>query len=129
MLNLNEKICRTCDNPKEKKEFRRLSRGKETTQPDCKSCRADKEHARGLRRNYGITVGEYNEMLAIQSDCCDCCGNHKSLFKRRLHVDHDKETGMIRGLLCTECNPGIGYFKHSIHRMEQGIAYLTKFKK
>lgn len=129
MLNLNEKICRTCGKPREKKEFRRMSRGKETTQPDCKVCRNLKEHSRGLKRHYGITLGEYNEMLADQSGCCACCNRHESNFKRRLHVDHDKETGAIRALLCTECNPGIGYFKHSVERMQQGIDYLKKFKK
>lgn len=106
-----------------------MSRGKETTQPDCKGCRNLKEHVRGLKRFYGITLGEYNEMLLDQLGCCACCGKHESMFKRRLHVDHDKETGYVRSLLCTECNPGIGYFKHSIQRMQLGIDYLIKFKK
>lgn len=106
-----------------------MSLGKQTAQLDCKSCRNFKEHIRGLKRFYGITLGEYNEMLENQLECCACCGKHNSLFKRRLHVDHDKETGYVRALLCTECNPGLGYFKHSVERMELAIVYLKKFKK
>lgn len=89
----------------------------------------DYEFVRGLRRFYGMTVQQYNKMLLDQENCCACCGKHGSQFKRRLHVDHDHETGQIRALLCTECNPGMGYFKHSIERLEMAILYLKKFKK
>jgi hypothetical protein len=51
------------------------------------------------------------------------------LFTNGLHVDHDHKTGLIRGLLCTQCNPGIGYFQDSIERLQLAIKYLEKFKK
>jgi hypothetical protein len=121
--------CRTCSLMKEQKEFHRISRGKATTQPDCRQCRSDYEFARGLMRNYGMTVAEYNDLLEQQNHCCDCCGRHKSLFKRRLHVDHNHETGEIRALLCTICNPLIGYAQEDIEMLEKAGAYLRKFKK
>ena len=121
--------CRTCEKMKDKKEFHRISRGKATTQPDCKNCRSNYEFSRGLRRNYNLTVDEYNKMLLSQDDRCACCGSHKSEFKRRLHVDHDHVTGEIRGLLCTLCNPLIGYAKEKIVRLVQATDYLQKFKK
>lgn len=67
-------------------------------------------------------------MYALQKGKCACCGIEEASFKRKLHVDHDKNTGSVRGLLCTQCNPGIGYFKHSIDRLEKAIQYLKKFK-
>lgn len=82
-----------------------------------------------LMKNYGITLNEYNHMLEEQQGCCACCGRHKSEFKRRLHVDHNHTTGQVRALLCTRCNPGLGYFEDSIEKLEMAITYLKKFKK
>lgn len=82
-----------------------------------------------LMKNYGITIEQYEEMHKAQSGQCDCCGKHESEFKRGLHIDHDHVTGQVRGLLCTKCNPGIGYFDESVTKLEMAIAYLNKFKK
>jgi len=82
-----------------------------------------------LMKNYRLTYEEYQKMYVTQKGCCDCCGAHESKFKRKLHVDHDHETGQVRGLLCTKCNPGMGYFDDKIEKLEMAIAYLKKFKK
>lgn len=97
------------------------------THPDMRD-RRDYEHKRGLRRNYGITVEQYQAMFEAQQGKCAICGNHQSECKRRLAVDHDHDTGTIRALLCDNCNPGIGYFKHSVERLELAIRYLKKFQ-
>ena len=55
-------------------------------------------------KRYGLTAGAYNKLLKAQHNCCAICGRHKSLFTKRLHVDHDHDTGKVRGLLCTGCN-------------------------
>ena len=86
------------------------------------------EFKRGLKRFYGITVEQYNELLEKQNHCCAMCGEHKSNFKRNLHVDHNHETKAIRALLCTRCNPLIGYARESTERLQMGIDYLNKFK-
>ncbi len=125
---LKQKICLECNKPKDKKEFRRISRGKETTQPYCKDCRAYKEFVRGLKRNYNMTPEQYEELLINQNDRCACCAKHKSEFKRRLHVDHNHITGQVRALLCTLCNPLVGFAKENINRLEMTITYLKKFK-
>ena len=106
-----------------------MSRGKETTQPDCKECRSYKEFVRGLKRFYDMTPEQYNDLLIAQNECCACCGLHKSNFKRRLHVDHDHTTRQVRALLCTLCNPLVGFAKENIERLEMTIAYVKKFKK
>lgn len=87
------------------------------------------EFSRGLRRNYGITVETYNTMFSNQKGCCAMCGRHQTEFKRRLHVDHDHKTKEVRSLLCTRCNPLIGYAEESVERLQLAIGYLNKFKK
>ena len=126
---LELKVCLGCKEAKDKKEFSRISRGKKTTQPYCKKCRSYKEFVRGLKRNYGITPEKYNEMLIAQDNSCACCGAHEDEFKRRLHVDHVHATGQVRALLCTRCNPLVGFAKEDIERLEMAATYLKKFKK
>lgn len=57
-----------------------------------------------LKYNYGITLDQYDELLEKQDHKCFICSRHKSEFKINLAVDHNHETGEIRGLLCTHCN-------------------------
>lgn len=89
----------------------------------------EKDFAQDLKKHYGMSVDTYNKLFISQNGSCECCGKHQSAFKRRLHVDHDHETGEIRGLLCTRCNPGLGYFDDSIEKLGLAIKYLKKFKK
>jgi hypothetical protein len=65
-----------------------------------------KENARAghLRRTYGITVEQYDELLARQNGCCAVCLKPEETFTVRLAVDHDHATREIRGLLCRYCN-------------------------
>lgn len=141
---LERRICINCDKSKLLNEFSKRSARKAGKSSWCKEClnewrREDKkknprkyqdyEFARGLRRNYGITVEQYNKMFAEQDGKCAICKCDGSEFKRGFHVDHDKHTGHVRGILCTRCNPGIGYFEHNVEKLELAIEYLNKFKK
>jgi hypothetical protein len=65
---------------------------------------------RYLKLYYGITLIQYNEIFNSQNGCCKICGTHQSELKKALFVDHDHKTGKIRGLLCHQCNIGIGIF-------------------
>ncbi|HSH60575.1 MAG TPA: endonuclease VII domain-containing protein [Acidimicrobiales bacterium] len=67
-----------------------------------------RERAAHLMRKFGITVEQYEEMLAIQGGGCAICGRRPG--KISLHVDHDHETGRIRGCLCFRCNNALGDF-------------------
>lgn len=82
-----------------------------------------------LKKNYGLSIEDFENLYSNQKGCCACCGKHETEFKRGLHVDHDHKSGQVRGLLCTKCNPGIGYFDDSIEKLEMAITYLRKFKK
>lgn len=57
-----------------------------------------------LRRTYGITEEQYDQLLREQEGCCAVCQKHESEFTVRLAVDHDHQSGEIRGLLCRYCN-------------------------
>jgi hypothetical protein len=59
--------------------------------------------AADLQRKYGLTMDDYNAMLTAQENKCAVCGSY-SYRKRTLDVDHNHETGKVRGLLCSHCN-------------------------
>lgn len=77
------------------------------------------------KRNFGITLEQYNEMFAAQNGCCKVCERHQSEFKRRLAVDHCHASGAIRGLLCRNCNTALGCVSDSIFVLSNLIDYLT----
>jgi len=85
----------------------------------------DRVKNRVLKYSYGITLEDYNEMLAIQNGVCAIC-NQSCTTGRRLCVDHDHKTGKVRGLLCNDCNSGIGKLKDSSEILKNAANYLDK---
>ena len=79
-----------------------------------------------LRTRYGITLDNYNEMFIKQDGKCAICGNHQSETKTALVVDHCHSTGKVRGLLCGNCNRGIGCLKDDIENLRCAILYLNE---
>ena len=69
---------------------------------------------------YGITPEDYDLMYEQQKGNCAVCGT----FKARLFVDHSHEDGKVRGLLCTNCNTGIGMFHDNTDHLKKAIEYL-----
>jgi len=76
-----------------------------------------------LKENWGLTLNDYDEMLAAQGGGCSICGT-SDFGSKRGHIDHDHKTGNIRGILCTNCNNGLGRFKDNIEYLEEAIRYL-----
>src|SRR5205807_10596263 len=70
-----------------------------------------------LQYKFGITLDKYNEILEVQGYCCAVCGKeddtdlHNESKTKQLGVDHCHKTGLNRGLLCNDCNRGIGQLK------------------
>lgn len=80
-----------------------------------------------LRRQYGLTLEQYQAMLAAQDGVCWICGADPSTCRyEALVVDHDHKTGKVRGLLCNACNSGLGYFRDSISNLEAAMDYLER---
>jgi hypothetical protein len=73
-----------------------------------------------LRRKYGITAAEYDELEKKQEGRCLIC-----LEDRPLHVDHCHTTGVVRGLLCQACNTAIGKLGEDTERLNRAIDYLA----
>jgi hypothetical protein len=84
-----------------------------------------KEQIRRLSRlqSYGLSVMDYEELIMSQGNKCAICLN---VFVTQPHVDHDHNTGEIRGLLCRPCNTGLGLFKDSPEYLSQALAYIKK---
>lgn len=74
-----------------------------------------------LRKTYGITLENYNYLLKLGEGKCNICGIKSNTS---LHADHCHSTGMVRGLLCSECNLGLGKFKDNEVIMTKAIKYL-----
>lgn len=79
-----------------------------------------------LSSKFGISIDEYNNLLEIQNGVCAICKNFNK--EKNLAVDHDHETGKIRGLLCSRCNLGIGQFNDNIQLLSDAISYLENYK-
>ena len=82
-----------------------------------------------LTRNYGITYSHYLEMLEKQNNRCSICGGegfimNKDIHKLKLVVDHCHATGVVRGLLCHNCNRGLGLFKDDLNSLNKAMEYL-----
>lgn len=89
-----------------------------------------REKARSLRADFGLSLEDYNAMLEAQGGVCAICKQpetHKRNGKlKALAVDHHHGTGKIRGLLCSDCNTGIGKLKDSVNILSNAIDYLHK---
>jgi len=107
--------------------------------PECRDCRNrderpwrlahKKEIALAMRKTklkwtFGLTLEAYEKMYKEQKGCCAICGRNRSEFKIALSVDHDHKTKKIRGLLCHDCNTGLGKFKDSIFTLNLACDYL-----
>lgn len=89
--------------------------------------------ANGQRaRRYGITVDDILAMEDEQGGLCAICGkpetskgNNQQV--KSLSIDHDHETGEVRGLLCNNCNRAIGLLGDSVDTLLSAIQYLRKY--
>ena len=124
-------VCKTCGVDKPRKEFRKYtnagrSRKSSGIYRTCKPCHNDKyrDYKRrwDLENKYGITLEEYNEMA---KDGCDICGKTSEENKGCLIVDHDHETGKLRGVLCTVCNTGLGKLGDNVAGLTRALEYLN----
>lgn len=140
------KICSKCRLDKDINEFSFNDKAKGQRRSKCKACEAEyaktykaqneeklqdkwrkasrKYSSTDMRRNktlkkYGLTKDGYNLMYTEQDGCCKICKTNINLC-----VDHNHDTGKVRGLLCNKCNVGLGCFIDDIELLEKAIEYL-----
>lgn len=82
---------------------------------------------RDLKKEYGITLQEFNNLLIKQCGQCALC--RKPIFGRECCMDHDHNTNRIREILCSECNRGLGAFRDSSTLLRLAAEYIEKWEK
>jgi hypothetical protein len=97
---------------------RYLAKQREYKESGRKAISDRKSH---LKRKYGLTIEEFDAMLAAQGGGCAICG-----YPDADNVDHDHATGRVRGILCWNCNVGVGQFEDSEDRLAAAMAYVTR---
>jgi len=112
------KLCGTCTEELPASAFWGSAAALDGLMPECKDCR--RERVRGYR--YGLPPGEYDRMLEEQARCCASCGSDNQL----LVVDHRHSDGIVRGLVCGNCNTAIGLMGDDPDRLIAAALYLIK---
>jgi hypothetical protein len=81
-----------------------------------------------LKKSYGITIDEYDDIYDKQNGKCSICGKEEKAVIRgiplTLAVDHSHKTGKVRGLLCHKCNRAIGGLQDSVVLLRKAADYL-----
>lgn len=135
------KKCNKCHQNLPLDSFHKDSTKEDNRVLTCKSCKKqydktkrssledrDKRRWINLMQRYGLTKEEYLSMFQEQEGCCKICSVHQLELKRPLVVDHCHSTMEVRGLLCDNCNNGLGKFKDSEEFLKEAINYLKKTK-
>lgn len=82
-----------------------------------------------FQRNHGLGLKDVLEMFDGQGGRCSICKKQMNMVGRngdRAHVDHNHITGKNRGLICDNCNRGLGFFHDNIQSLKFAINYLKK---
>ncbi len=145
------KKCCKCEIEKDESEFSKNVTRKDGLKEACKPCmraykiqwrkdnheRYSKLHREGGRRRrlktFGLTLEQFYLMHDNQKGKCKICDmeiarepQSDGPGRNPAHIDHNHNTGKVRGLLCKNCNPGLGQFKDNIDLLEKAILYLSE---
>lgn len=150
---MKTKVCTRCKKEKPFSEFYKSKRNKTGVITECKMCKRiyttrrwqdiknnpvlyakEKKRMRrsergwSLRKDYGLTVADWNMLFDVQQGCCYICGKHQSILKSRLCVDHSHESGKVRSLLCCKCNMALGLVEESTDILQKRLSYVKNHK-
>lgn len=150
---MTQKTCTKCGVPKDLNLFVPCygEKGRNKYRSWCKACHtadgvaykrrnadararyAERRRHQDIKRKFGITVEQYDQILATQGGGCALCGTDRGSITcggkpRRLAVDHDHETGCVRGLLCEGCNRGIGLLRDDPDLLRRAADYIDQFR-
>ncbi len=136
------KKCSKCKEIKSYLSFSKNVSTKDGKEYSCKTChsarfrrykannkaKVQKQTKRAnLKRKYGLTLEAYEEMLIRHSNRCAICAtliSDLTLQGSYICVDHNHVTGKVRGLLCNDCNQGLGRFKDNLLIIDNAKLYL-----
>jgi hypothetical protein len=135
------KLCTACGVTKPIDQYNKRAASKDGLNGWCRPCvnakslawyrgnreRVKKNHREYmLRSQYGIGEAEFQRLLKLQGSKCALCPVTFSTegSRRNLCVDHDHDTGQVRGLLCARCNTSIGQLGDSAEGLRRALAYV-----
>lgn len=138
--------CTRCQESRPLTEFHKNSQSRDGISNICKTCRSlrykevDYPKRRSLvntsdyrsvksakyRRLYGISIEDAEHLLHEQGNCCAICRLNVEASTHPFCVDHDHESGAIRGVLCRDCNLALGMFKDDPIKISNALNYLSK---
>ena len=96
----------------------------------CRRYRQNNPHKSreyGLKRRHNLTSSEWDAKFQSQDCRCKICGTNVSQGITPWHTDHCHSTGILRGILCHNCNRGLGYFQDNIQSLSSAIEYLNSY--
>lgn len=147
------KVCKKCERERPVEEFFVNRAMKDGRMSMCRDCSMEKTRAYRLKnldreraigrekqrafraanpsydrwmkiwRKYGLTPKQWEDLYSLQQGRCAICIAPLA-EGTKICVDHDHATGVVRGLLCTICNQGLGYFKDDPDRLRRAAAYV-----
>lgn len=140
----NVKFCAKCSELKSADEFGPDKRRNDGRHSWCRPCTAEwarndrakpssrhREHIRNshLKRNYGLTPEQRDEMFDSVDGKCELCG-HEMMRRGKSQygsvIDHDHVSGKMRGMICSRCNTGLGKLGDSIAGLIKAVDYLAR---
>lgn len=117
---LGMKWCPTCELYKGYSSFYTTSR---TSGDSCIECSPSTPGSGRLKSKFNLTDQDYKDIFEFQGRVCAICGNKPQ--KKKFHVDHDHNTGLIRGILCLWCNHKVlGGARDDIDILKKAVSYL-----
>ena len=145
---LGQKACSKCKRILPISQFSRQAAGKDGLRANCRACDAayyqetkERQRVRRLEKRrsdpkmvsdvhrkerYGAEVGQFDDLLAAHNRCCGICGKGHDDLAKGLHVDHNHETGKVRGLLCVTCNAHLGRYGRRKGFDAESAEWLTR---
>lgn len=131
-IKMQKVTCKKCKETKLASDFYQISGYKNGMHPWCRKCFGNSVRNSYLKRTYGIDSGQYDSMLSAQDGGCGICLKKEDTTlasgkSKSLAVDHDSKTGQIRGILCENCNRGIGLLAHDTELLRRATEYLNQY--
>ena len=113
------KCCAKCRAVKELDQFAKAPRQRDGRNCYCKDCNNAMQRENHTVRTYGLTRQEVDDLIESQNGLCAIC-----VERPAVHVDHDHVTGVVRGVLCFQCNAALGQFRDRIDILARAAKYL-----
>ena len=133
---IEHKFCYTCEKWKPVVEFGNHRKTWDKLRCTCRDCEQynrkkiyrytynyETHRKEVLKRQYGVSVDGWNNIYTQQNGQCAIC-RKELLYTNECHTDHDHTTGLVRGILCRDCNMLLGWAHDNPKILRRAIKYL-----